>query len=241
MDQSVETGEGTAPEEPARRAVLSYLARWLGLSLLLGGLYFVPAGRLDLPMSWVLLGSYSAFLLAFGLVYRQRDPGMLAERSRPGPGTKSWDRVWLNVYGVFFFLSYVVAGLGVRLGGVTVPLGLQIAGWALFAAGMALGWWATSVNTFFSRVVRIQEDRGHHVVTEGPYRFVRHPGYLMTVLAFPGAALSLGSWWGLVPAGIIVGLYVYRTGREDRTLRAELPGYAEYAQKARYRLLPGVW
>jgi protein-S-isoprenylcysteine O-methyltransferase Ste14 len=221
--------------------VLGYLGRWLALSVLLLALYFVPAGRLDLPLSWVVLGSYSAFLLAFGLVYRQRDPSMLAERSKPGPGAKSWDRVWLSVYAVSFFLSYVVAGLGVRLGGVTVPLGLQIAGWALFAAGLALGWWATSVNTFYSRVVRIQEDRGHHVVTEGPYRLVRHPGYLMSIVAFPGAALALGSWWGLVPGLTIAALYVYRTGREDRTLQAELPGYAEYAQKTRHRLLPGIW
>ncbi len=228
-------------EEQSPRPLGNYLLRWLGLTAVLLALYFVPAGRLDLPLSWVLLGSYSAYLLAFGLVYRQRDPAMLEERRKPGPGAKSWDRVWLSVYGVFFFLSYPVAGLGVRFGGVTVPLGLQIAGWALFAAGLALGWWATSVNTFFSRTVRIQEDRGHHVVSEGPYRFVRHPGYLMTILAFPGGALALGSWWGLAPALIIVALYVYRTGREDRTLQAELPGYVEYAQKTRYRLFPGVW
>jgi protein-S-isoprenylcysteine O-methyltransferase Ste14 len=231
----------TVQPEGTRRPLGPYLARWLGLTVLLLVLYFLPAGRLDLPMSWVLLGSFSAFLLAFGLVYSQSDPGMLQERSKPGPGVKSWDRVWLNVYGVFFFLSYVVAGLGVRFGGVTVPLGLQIAGWALFAAGLALGWWATSVNTFFSRMVRIQEDRGHRVVTEGPYRLVRHPGYVMSILAFPGAALALGSWWGLIPGFIIAALYVYRTAREDRTLQAELPGYAEYAQRVRYRLIPGIW
>jgi protein-S-isoprenylcysteine O-methyltransferase Ste14 len=90
-------------------------------------------------------------------------------------------------------------------------------------------------------MVRIQGDRGHRVITSGPYRFVRHPGYLMAVVVWPAAALALGSWWALIPAVIIVTLYVYRTAREDRTLREELEGYSEYAQKVHYRLVPGIW
>jgi protein-S-isoprenylcysteine O-methyltransferase Ste14 len=90
-------------------------------------------------------------------------------------------------------------------------------------------------------MVRIQEDRGHQVVTGGPYRYVRHPMYVGIILLFPCMALFLGSWWALVPASLIAILMVIRTALEDRTLRAELPGYAEYAQRVRYRLLPGVW
>jgi protein-S-isoprenylcysteine O-methyltransferase Ste14 len=218
------------------------LLRVVGLIALLAALYFVPAWRVDMPVAWALFGAYGVFLLAFLLIFKQRDPGMLEERSRPGPGVKSWDQAWIRVYGVFFFVVFVVAGLGVRFNGPrAVPLGLQIAGLALFVVGLAIGWWATWANTFFSRMVRIQEDRGHHVVTTGPYRFVRHPGYLMAVVFWPGAALALGSWWALIPAFTIVALYVYRTAREDRTLQAELEGYAEYAKKVRYRLLPGVW
>jgi protein-S-isoprenylcysteine O-methyltransferase Ste14 len=219
-----------------------YLVRWLGLTVLLVALVFVPAGRVDAPMAWTLLGAYSLFLLAFGLVFTGQDPGMVQERSKPGPGVKAWDQVWIRVYGAVFFLFFILAGLGIRFAGPhAVPLGWQIVGLALFACGLAMMWWAVSVNTFFSRMVRIQEDRGHHVITNGPYALIRHPGYAMALLVWPGAALALGSWWAMVPALTIVALYIYRTAREDRTLQAELDGYAEYAQKVRYRLLPGVW
>jgi len=222
--------------------ILKFLWKWLGLTALLIALVFVPAGRVDAPMAWISLGVYSAFLLAFGIVFSGQDPGLVKERSKPGPGVKSWDQVWIRVYGILFFVFFVVGGLGIRFNGPhTVPLGLQIAGLVLFVAGLALGWWAMSVNTFFSRMVRIQEDRGHHVITSGPYRFVRHPGYLMAVVVWPGAALALGSWWTLIPAFIIAALYVYRTAREDRTLHEELEGYTEYAKKVRYRLVPGIW
>jgi len=98
-----------------------------------------------------------------------------------------------------------------------------------------------AVNTFFSRVVRIQAGRGHRVVTTGPYRYVRHPGYAANVLAWPGTALALGSWWAMLPAVGIVLVYILRTALEDRTLHEELPGYAKYAQRVHYRLLPGIW
>jgi protein-S-isoprenylcysteine O-methyltransferase Ste14 len=98
-----------------------------------------------------------------------------------------------------------------------------------------------AVNTFFSEVVRIQHDRGHYVVTSGPYRWVRHPAYLANIVLWPCSALALGSWWAMVPAGVIVALYVLRTALEDRTLQKELPGYADYAKQVRYRLVPGAW
>jgi len=219
---------------------LRFLIQWLSLTVLLAALVFVPAGRVDAPMAWVSLGVYAAFLLAFGIVFSRQDPGLVKERSKPGLGVKSWDQIWVHVYGVLFFIFFIVGWLGIRFSGPhSVPLGLQIAWLVLFVAG--LGWWAMSVNTFFSRMVRIQEDRGHHVITSGPYRFVRHPGYLMAVVIWPGAALALGSWWALIPAFIIVALYVCRTAREDRTLHEELEGYAEYAKKVRFRLVPGIW
>ena len=98
-----------------------------------------------------------------------------------------------------------------------------------------------AANAFFSTMVRIQHDRGHAVATGGPYRFVRHPGYVGAMLFTVAVPVMLGSWWALIPAGLAVPLYVLRTVLEDRTLHEELPGYAEYAQGTRYRLLPGVW
>jgi protein-S-isoprenylcysteine O-methyltransferase Ste14 len=98
-----------------------------------------------------------------------------------------------------------------------------------------------AVNPFLSTVVRIQDDRGHYVVMTGPYRYVRHPMYSAIFIMWPGIALALGSWWALIPAAVIDIIFVIRTALEDRTLQAELPGYAEYAQRTRYRLVPGVW
>ena len=93
----------------------------------------------------------------------------------------------------------------------------------------------------FEPGVRIQTERGHHVVDTGPYAIIRHPGYFAACLLFPGIALALGSWWALVPAGFAVLLIVIRTAWEDRTLHAELAGYAAYAKRVRFRLIPGVW
>lgn len=101
--------------------------------------------------------------------------------------------------------------------------------------------WAKWTNRFFSSTVRIQTDRGHEVVQDGPYRIVRHPGYVSGILMAITSSLVLGSLSGLIPAGAVMALLVVRTGLEDRTLRNELAGYADYAQKTKFRLLPGVW
>jgi protein-S-isoprenylcysteine O-methyltransferase Ste14 len=138
---------------------------------------------------------------------------------------------------------FVVAGLDVgRLHwSDTVPLWGQIVALLGFALSFAFIVWAMVVNNFYSRVVRIQGDRGQYVVTEGPYRFVRHPSYIGSILSWVCAALALGSWLALVSVALVAATVVVRTALEDRTLREELPGYVEYAQRVHYRLLPGVW
>lgn len=121
------------------------------------------------------------------------------------------------------------------------PVALQIVGWlGLILAGRLI-LWVTSTNTFLSRTVRIQEERGQRVITTGPYRWVRHPMYSGVIVIMVCVPLVLGSSWALVP-GVLIGiLFVIRTALEDRTLQMELPGYDEYAKRIRYRLLPGVW
>jgi protein-S-isoprenylcysteine O-methyltransferase Ste14 len=96
-------------------------------------------------------------------------------------------------------------------------------------------------NAFFSAVVRIQTDRGHQVADRGPYRFIRHPGYLGAIAFSLGVPLLLESWWALIPGLMSVILFLVRTHLEDQTLQEELPGYSEYAQKVRFRLFPGFW
>jgi len=136
----------------------------------------------------------------------------------------------------------LIAGLDTRFGWTgRVALALQIVAIAIFMLGGALFSWAMVSNAYFSTVVRIQEDRGHTVCTTGPYRFVRHPGYVGAILQSLAVPLMLGSLWALVPGGLAALLIVARTALEDRTLWEELDGYKEYARRVRYRLLPGVW
>jgi len=118
---------------------------------------------------------------------------------------------------------------------------VQIVALLVMIGGIALSDWAMAANKFFSGVIRIQEDRGHTVETGGPYRFVRHPGYVGGILHHVAAPLMLGSWWALIPGGIGALLFVIRTALEDKTLQDELPGYVEYTQRTRYRLVPWIW
>jgi protein-S-isoprenylcysteine O-methyltransferase Ste14 len=136
----------------------------------------------------------------------------------------------------------LVAGLDARFGW-TGPIGvaLHLAGAVLFAGGLALFGWAMVANAYFSTAARIQDDRGHTVCRDGPYRFVRHPGYVGTIFQSVGTALLLGSAWALIPAAVAVVAITARTVFEDRMLREELPGYAEYARDVRYRLVPRLW
>jgi protein-S-isoprenylcysteine O-methyltransferase Ste14 len=156
---------------------------------------------------------------------------------------KPWDRALVPVYGVpAFYVLPVVMGLDVgRYGWSHLGAWAAAVGTLLFAAGSVVLTWAMLVNTHFETVVRIQTDRGHKVVTTGPYGLVRHPGYVGAGLWALGTPLIVGSAYGLIPAALAVITLVVRTALEDRTLGAELPGYADYAARTRHRLLPGIW
>jgi protein-S-isoprenylcysteine O-methyltransferase Ste14 len=150
--------------------------------------------------------------------------------------------VILSFVGLTTIAKYILAGLDVRFEWTAqMPLTLQIAALVIAALGYALGTWAMAANAFFSKVVRIQEDRGHAVATGGPYRYVRHPGYTGTIASELATPIMLGSLWALIPGGLAALLFVIRTALEDRTLHEELDGYRDYARRVRYRLLPGIW
>jgi protein-S-isoprenylcysteine O-methyltransferase Ste14 len=135
-----------------------------------------------------------------------------------------------------------LAGLDAgRNGWSVMPSWVQILGIALFLIAWFFSTWSMVSNKFFEGTVRIQKDRGHKTVTSGPYAIIRHPGYAAFILLYFATSLLLGSWWGLIPAGIIAALFVLRTANEDRTLFEELPDYPAYTQQVRNRLLPGVW
>jgi protein-S-isoprenylcysteine O-methyltransferase Ste14 len=220
------------------------LSRLLLLLVILLGILLPAAGRLDWAQGWAFSLAFCAFLLSYGIWVRRNDPGQLAERSTSGrkESVKPWDRMILSIYTVLLLALLVLAGLDAgRFRWAPAPTGLQVAGWIAMVLAGGLVFWTVSVNTFLSRHVRIQDDRGQQTVTRGPYRWIRHPMYLGVIVLMPGIPLALGSIWGLIPGGLIGVLFVVRTALEDRTLQAELPGYREYAQKVRYRLIPGVW
>ncbi len=205
----------------------------------------LAAGRLDWLWGWVFIGLTAIFMASHVVLLVPFNPGLLVERAGGlrQEGGKRWDR-WLAALsaGVFPFASWIVAALDLRLAWSSPkPLAVHLIGTGAVALGFALFMWAMASNAFFSEVVRIQEDRGHQVATDGPYRFVRHPGYTGAILSFLGTPLLLGSWWAFIPTVIGIGGYVLRTALEDRTLQLELEGYRAYTERVHYRLIPGMW
>ncbi len=212
-----------------------------GLLLVYALLLFLPAGRLDWVWAWVLLGVYLAMIAVNAVVMFRISPETIARRAE-AQGQKGWDRVVGGLWAVAGLAGLVVAGLDARFGWThSLSTGLHLTGLAGYTLGFALFSWAMASNAFFSTVVRVQADQGHTVCTTGPYRFVRHPGYVGAILQSLVAPLLLGSLWAFVPGALAAALMVIRTALEDRTLRAELPGYAAYARSVRFRLIPGVW
>ena len=202
-----------------------------------GVLLFAPAGRLNLPFFWAFFAVVLTFW-AIGLTTMDR--GLLRERMHPAPG--GVDRRLRFIIMPFFAAILVLAGYDAgRFGWSHVPLGVQIFALTLVAAGYALSLWAMRTNRFFSPVVRIQSERGHELITRGPYAVVRHPGYAASFLVMLSTAPALGSWLALLPAALMAILFFRRIVIEDRFLHANLAGYPAYAQRVRYRLLPGVW
>jgi protein-S-isoprenylcysteine O-methyltransferase Ste14 len=155
---------------------------------------------------------------------------------------KGWDKVVSGLWAVVGIVQLVVAGLDERYGwSGPLMLSVHVMGIVIYVLGFALFSWAMITNAYFATVVRVQTEQGHRVCTTGPYRYVRHPGYVGAVLQAIGLPLVLGSLWAVLPGIISALLMVVRTALEDRTLRAELPGYVEYTQHTHYRLLPGIW
>ena len=177
------------------------------------------------------------------LYLRRVNPEVISARINRHKGTKRWDLL----LGAIFILPTMLAILIVaalddgRYHWSHLPWWGVVLGYTLLVIGMVGLTWAEAVNKFFEPSVRIQTDRGHRVIDTGPYAIVRHPGYVSGFLVFIGMPLCLGSSWALIPAVLVCLLLVVRTIWEDQTLREELAGYREYAQRVRYRLIPGVW
>lgn len=226
-------------------SALAFWARLTVVYVLHGCVLLFCGNDLGWWQAWV----YSLLFVSAGIGLRlwaeRRHPGLMAERAQHvrAPGIKSWDRFLAPLMALSFgFPLFVVAGLDHRFQwSPSFPVWLNILGLLVASAGYGFGGWAFVENRFFSAVVRIQSERGHEVCETGPYKIVRHPGYSGNVLPPFAMALALDSVWTLIPATAAVVIAVVRTALEDRTLQRELPGYREYAERVRYRLIPGIY
>lgn len=211
-------------------------------ALFILALIFVPAGTFQWTEAWIFLALYAVAVAAALIRMRKKAPDLLKERMKRKKDAKRWDKIFMIIYSIFLMFLLMLPGLdAVRFGWSKVGLLVKLLAFFGYLPGFAIVYWAMRENAYLSDVVRIQEDRGHTVCTSGPYKYVRHPMYLGVILIMLCYPLSLGSLYTLIPAVIIVILFVIRTALEDKTLNEELAGYKEYVQKVRYRLFPGLW
>jgi protein-S-isoprenylcysteine O-methyltransferase Ste14 len=227
-------------DDPLVRRLIKQTVIWLAA---LGAVLFLTAGTLAWPAAWVLLIESGVLGLISGVRIARHDPQLLQERMR-GPiqkEQKPWDKRLLVVIFSLCFLMPVVAGLEFRFGTSAMPVWLQAFG----ALGLAFGFYVfhavMETNSFASAVVRIQSERGQKVISTGPYAYVRHPMYGGAIAYFLGLGLLLGSWYAVGIGLVIIALFGLRAVWEEETLARELDGYAAYAARVRYRLVPGVW
>lgn len=206
---------------------------------------FLSAGTINWVWGWVLISLLTAFLLAHPIILVPTNPELLVERGKGirAEGVKGWD-LWIApiAAGVMPVISWIVAGLDLRFGWTrSISIFWHLFGMIGMAVGFVLFLWALASNAYFSEGVRIQEERGHLVARDGPYRFIRHPGYCGAILSQLSTPLLLGSIWAVIPSLLSALFYIIRTYLEDRVLVSDLPGYREYTRMTRFRLLPGVW
>jgi protein-S-isoprenylcysteine O-methyltransferase Ste14 len=225
----------------SQKARSQMILRALLAPILMIGLLFLVAGRWDFWQAWVYTAVNMTVLVLMGTLLT-RNSELVEERLNPKQGMKGWDKFYFAVTTPMYMLALVVAGLDARFGWTTnMPFVVYWASVLIYLIGQGIFLWARYTNNYFSSAVRIQTDRGQTVCKEGPYRFVRHPGYVGGFLFTITIGLMLGSWWASIPQVIAALMLVWRTGREDRTLQAELPGYLDFTKETKYRLIPGVW
>jgi protein-S-isoprenylcysteine O-methyltransferase Ste14 len=214
------------------------LIRWAFFSLLAAVIPMAIAGEVGSVYLWALAAGCSA--VAFYAVHTI-SPELARERYHPpSPGLDGATLRWVRPI-IFATVVFALLDSGRWHVSAPMPAGWRIVGLIAFFTGLAMFVYPMSVNRFFSSVVRIQAERGHHVIDSGPYARVRHPGYVGMLLFGATMPLALGSWWAFLPAIAIVGFGFRRVWVEDRFLVANLPGYREYTARVRYRLLPGIW
>lgn len=234
-----------AETKSARSILWTAGIRLLFSSLVMLAVLFLTAGSIRWWEAWAYVGMSIVVLASSRLALIIRNPELAVERNqaRNRENVKGWDLILMPLTALVGpLVSWIVAGLDQRFGwSPDLPNGIQIAALGVIFLGSQLGSWAMLTNKFFSSQVRIQTDRGHTVIKEGPYSVVRHPGYAGGLLAWLAAPVFFSSWWVIIPTILVMIANIIRTAKEDQTLLKELPGYSDYAREVKYRLMPGVW
>jgi len=208
----------------------------------MGVLLFASAGTLHWQAAWVYLATSAVLGPACGLWLAKTDPALLAERMRlTARDQPAADKKFMLIFAATALAWFVAMGLDRRMQASGMPVALQALGLAMYLLSTLFIMWVFRENSFAAPVIKMQAERDHHVISSGPYAFVRHPMYSGVMLYFIGVPLLLGSWWGVGFVPLFFALFAIRTGIEERALTAGLSGYADYAARVRYRLLPGVW
>lgn len=233
----------TSMSHETRHGVTRWLLKEAFGTVFVAAILFGTAGTIRWTAGWVMVAVYVIWISANAYLIIPTHPELLAERAKRRPeGVKSWDMRLLGVFGIMVLLKYFLAAFDFRLGwSGSMALWIQGLGLLLATVGYGLVTWGMVSNAFFATEVRLQPDRGQTVIKDGPYQFIRHPGYLGAILFEVGSSLLLGSWWALLPGLVSAVVMTIRTKWEDETLQEELPGYRAFTVETRYRLIPGVW
>jgi protein-S-isoprenylcysteine O-methyltransferase Ste14 len=219
--------------------IIRRLVQVFSVLILQGAILFIAAGTLSWKWAWYVL-LLGLILLIINLILLPAE--LIEERGRKKENVKKWDRMITSIVMFPTILMYVFSGLDHRFNWTgDVHIIINIAGLVLIFLGSMIFTWSMVSNKFFSTLVRLQTDRQHTVVTEGPYKYVRHPGYLGYIIFTLATPIALGAFWGLIFSVIIGILLIVRTALEDATLKKELPGYAEYTENVKYKLIPFLW
>jgi len=235
----------TSPNQPntgtqrTGDVIKGLLKSWAFVAVL-AVILFLSAGPLEWGMNWVYLGLVTLSTLILSWLMPAE---LIEERSGLPAGAKKWDitlTLWMARGGPIVTMTLI--GLDERYGwSPSLPPALQLGATLLLVAALALTDWAVLTNKFFSGLVRIQTERGHTVISDGPYNHMRHPGYAGAILYELATPVMLGSLWAMFSTALTVSVIILRTALEDRTLQRELDGYRAYTRQVRYRLFPGLW
>lgn len=205
-------------------------------------LFLVASGTLANLRGWIYFIVYS-ISTTLGVIYLSiNNPEVLNERAKERNNTEPWDKILLKLYILFaFFIVYIFAGIDIRFGWSHIPVFYMYPALAVQILSSILGIWAMKENANFEATSRIQNDRIQKICDSGPYKAVRHPGYLAIVLWAVAIPFVFGSIYMMIPSFFIIAIIVVRTYLEDKMLKGKLAGYIEYSEKTKYRLFPFIW